>query len=846
MNKQTLKNIGIYAAIVAFFIILAYGFMPALLGGKVVNQSDISGWRGMAQEAVQWNAAHPDDKALWSDSMFGGMPMVTTLDDFDGDWTKPLYKLMLWGTRPASYIFIALLGAFLLMLAMGVNKFLAVAGAVAIAFCSYNFQIIQVGHNTKMQAIAFAPWVLSAMIFTYRSAFKNGDNPRETLKQWLPMTILGSVFFAIALSFQIKANHVQITYYLALIILIYGIATLVWVLKKANRHYLVPFLIASLLLVFTGLVGIGTNANKLIPTAAYAPYTMRGGSELSTEGANAKGLDIEYATAWSYGIEETPNLLIPNYNGGSSAGSLDAKSATWQLFKRAGQNPRNICKSLPLYWGPQPFTAGPMYLGAISIFLFILGLCLLKGREKWWLLISCILAIFLAWGNHFMWFTQLWFDYAPMYSKFRTVSMALVVLQFCVPLLGIYTLDRIMKEEIPHRQVVKSVWTAFGITAGFCLIAALFPAIAGNFTGAADGGMQDVIVKALQEDRQRLLRVDAWRSFLFITMAAALIMWSYLKPDPFVAKGRINIAAAIIGVLILVDMWSVGKRYLNEDHFVSPRDFSAQFNQRPVDEDILCDESLSYRVLDLSENTFNSSVTSFRHKSIGGYSPTKMQRYQDLIDHYLSKEINSFYAAASGAQTLEDIQSSVPEMPVMSMLNGKYIIIGADYPPIVNPYALGNAWTVGEVAMASTADEEIALLGEVDLTTTAVVRTDDAEQLSEAGLSKAEDGGVVMTYYSPNELKYHYNLSHESMVVFSEVFHPSWKATCNGEGLRLFRADWVLRAAVLPAGEGEIVMRYEPQDYVKGERLSRICSILLLILLVSSAGIIVYRKRKNI
>ncbi|MBQ0096379.1 MAG: hypothetical protein KBS53_01845, partial [Bacteroidales bacterium] len=269
-----------------------------------------------------------------------------------------------------------------------------------------------------------------------------------------------------------------------------------------------------------------------------------------------------------------------------------------------------------------------------------------------------------------------------------------------------------------------------------------------------------------------------------------------------------------------------------------------------VDKDILCDESLSYRVLDLSENTFNSSVPSFRHKSIGGYSPTKMQRYQDLIDRYLSGEIRSFYAAAGEAKTLEDIQSAVPEMPVMSMLNGKYIIIGADYPPIVNPYAFGNAWVVDNVTTAASADEEIALLGEVDLKTTAVVREDDADVLPER-LDEVSDGGagkgeVVMTYYSPNELKYRYSLPHESLVVFSEIFHPSWKASCNGDELRLFRADWVLRAAVLPAGEGEIVMRYVPEDYAQGEKLSRICSILLLVLLASSIAMIVYRKRKNI
>lgn len=847
MKRNTLKNIGIYAAIVALFVILAYGFVPEVLGGRIVNQSDISGWRGMAQESIEWNAAHPDDKAMWSDSMFGGMPTVTMLDDFQGDWTKPLYKIALWGTRPASYLFIALLGAFLMMLSMGVNRFLAVAGAVAVAFCSYNFQIIQVGHNTKMQAIAFAPWVIAAMIFTYRSALGERGDGGKGRAGWLPMTVLGSVLFALALSFQIKANHVQITYYLAIIILVYGIATLIWVLAREHRDKLSRFAAASALLVVMGLVGIGTNANKLIPTAAYAPYTMRGGSELAKEGANAEGLDLDYATAWSYGVEELPNLMIPNYNGGSSSGKLGDGSAMWALFRQAGQNPRQVCSSLPLYWGPQPFTAGPMYLGAISIFLFILGLCVLRGREKWWLLSCCILAILLSLGNHFMWFTQLWFEYAPMYSKFRTVSMALVALQFCVPLLGIYALDRIMKEEIPHREVVKSVWVSLAITGGFCLIAALIPSIAGDFTSASDAGMQDVIADALQQDRRRLLQLDAWRSFLFILAAAAVIIWSYMKPDPFVASGRIRIAACIIGVLILADMWSAGKRYLNSDHFISSRDFSAKFSPRPVDKEILTDESLSYRVLDLAENTFNSSVASFHHKSIGGYSPTKMQRYQDLIDHYISGEIRSFYAAAGKATTLDEIQNSVPEMPVISMLNGRYIIIGADYPPIVNPYAMGEAWFVSGTVEAATPDEEIASLGTLDLRNMAVVSSADKAAMpavSDEVSTSGERGTIKLTAYSPNELRYEYESEAASTIVFSEIFHPSWKATLNGEPLGLFRADWVLRAACLPAGKGEIVMRYEPQDYVQGKVISIVCSLILLLLLAAVVVVSVWEKRK--
>lgn len=841
---EEMKKIATYAGIVLFLLVLSYAFVPQVLGGKIVNQSDISGWQGMARETLDWNAAHPDDKTRWTDSMFGGMPNVTVQDDFDGDWTKPLYKALLWGKRPASYLFLALLGGFLMMLAMGVNRFLAVIGAIAVAFCAYNFQIIQVGHNTKMQAIAFAPWAIAALIFTYRSAFREGDSKaggKPLLAGWLPSTVLGTVLFGLALSFQIKANHVQITYYLALVIFIYVIATFVWVLKRENRALLGRFFIASALLLAIGITGIATNANKLIPTYAYTPYTMRGGSELTKEGTNDNGLSLDYATAWSYGIEETPNLMIPNYNGGSSNGSLGEKSAMWQLLRQAGQNPKQICQNLPLYWGPQPFTAGPMYMGAISIFLFILGMCVLKGREKWWLLASCVLAILLGWGRNFMWFTQLWFDYAPFYNKFRTVSMAIVIVQFCMPLLGIYALDRIIREDIPHRDVVRGVWISLGVTAGFCAIAALFPSIAGDFISPSDAGYQPQVLKALQYDRRHLLQADAWRSFLLIVFSAAVLVWSYMKNDTVICGKRIRIAAAIIGVLVLFDLWGVGKRYLNSSDFITPKDFSAHFNARPVDKAILEDKSPSYRVLDLSENTFNSSLTSYRHKSIGGYSPTKMQRYQDLIDHYLEKEIKSFYSAASEAATLEGIQNALPYMPAVSMLNGKYIIIGGEYPPVENRYAFGPAWTVSSVKTVGSADEEIAALGQVDLHRVAVVREGDC-----SGVEAATEGAasITMTSYAPNELHYTYSSTEPVTAVFSEIYHPSWKATLDGKPIDLFRADWVLRAAELPAGSGEIVMRYEPQDYVVGEAVSRASSILLLLLLVGSVLFGVFGRRK--
>ena len=343
MNKETVKKILTYAGIVLLFVVLAYGFVPQVLDGKIVNQSDIASWKGMANEAMTHNAAHPEDPTAWTNSMFGGMPTTATIDDFEGDWTQKIYKFLLTGRRPASYLFIALLGAFLLMLSMGINGILAVAGAIAVAFCSYNMQIIQVGHNTKMQAIAYFPWVLAAVIFTYRSALSRMEN-----KKWLPKTVLGATLFGMALSMQIKANHVQITYYLAIVIFTYAIALLVDLcINKEKRVRLKRFFAASGLLVVIGILGMATNANKLIPTYEYTEYTMRGGSELTSDSKshNSKGLDLEYATAWSYGIEEMPNLLIPNFNGGSSSGPLDMDSETGKLLKRAGQTHSSTCLS---------------------------------------------------------------------------------------------------------------------------------------------------------------------------------------------------------------------------------------------------------------------------------------------------------------------------------------------------------------------------------------------------------------------------------------------------------------------------------------------------------------------
>ena len=877
MNKELLKKIGIYAGILLLFIGLAYSYTPQVLEGKIVNQSDIASWKGMANEAMTHNEAHPEDPTAWTNSMFGGMPTTATIDSFEGDWTDAIYDFLLTGRRPASYLLIALIGGFLLMLSLGTSKLIAVAGAIAIAFCSYNMQIIQVGHNTKMQAIAYFPWVLAGVIFTYRAAMRSFAGAQDDRKGWLPQTILGATLFAFALSMQIKANHLQITYYLAIVIFAYAIGLLIYLCIK-RKDLIKRFFAASALLLVIGIVGIATNANKLIPTYEYTPYTMRGGSELSSDSDshNSKGLDLDYATAWSYGISEMPNLLIPNFNGGASSGELSMESETAQLLKRAGQpNLKQTMKHMPLYWGPQPFTAGPMYMGAITIFLFVLGLILCKGREKWWLVAATVIAVFLAWGNHFMWFTKLWFNYAPMYSKFRTVSMALIVLQVTLPMLGFYVLDRVLKEKYEKKQMMKALYISFGITAGFCALCAIAPGIAGTFVGAGDAGMNEMIIETLAADRQALLVKDALRSLVLIACVFLLIVWAYKTPKidavgkngSFVLKGRTAIVAVAVIFLVWIDLFSVGKRYLNKSHFVTPKDFTAHYEPRPVDDIIHQDTDPNYRVLDISVNTFNDAIQSYHHKCIGGYSPVKLQRYQDLIDQYITSEIRQVYGAVENAATVQDVSAALPELKVVSMLNGKYIILGAEYSPVVNPYAYGNAWFVSDFVEAATPDEEIALLEYTDLRTTAVIGQDfqDAVKNVQTEGVTFDMPKISLTHYAPNDLRYSFRTGSERAAIFSEIYYPKgWKAwieplgaygevrgghyqpTAEGRPVELFRADWMLRGAIIPSGEGQLIMRFEPDSYQLGENISRASSIaLILLLLGSAAGMILAGRREG-
>ena len=844
-NKGWLRKLVPYILAIVAFIVIGYAYAPYTLSGKVVNQSDISSWKGMSREIVEWNESHPDDQTYWTNSMFSGMPATTISVIYHGDITKYLYDILFVGQRPASYLIICMVGAFLMFLAFGVNIWLAILGAIGVAFCSYNMQIIQVGHNTKMVAIAFMPWVIASIVYAYR-------------KNWL----LGAALFGLALSFQIKANHPQITYYLALVIL--GFA--VWQFLKAIKEKTFgKFVRTSVAVLVAGLLGVAANTNHLWPTYEYGQHTMRGGTELSVgadKGADKaqtgqktrSGLDLEYATQWSYGIEETPNIFIPDFNGGASSGALTSSSETYkaltQKFNYPAIQAQQAVQSLPLYWGPQAFTAGPMYMGAVLIFLFVLGLFTVKGGLKWWIVAVSALAVILSWGYHFMAPTKFFFEYMPMYNKFRTVSMILVILQVTVPILGILAIDRFVK--LDKAIAKKALLWATIICGGFAALFALVPSLAGSFTSSYDSQLPGELVSAIREDRASLLRADAFRSLIFVLLAALALWLAFSKK-----LKEVWFYVAMI-VLVIADMWTIDKRYLSEKDFVTDKEFTSVLNERYVDKYIHeYDKDPDFRVLDLTVDPFNNAYISYQHKTIGGYSPAKMQRYQDLIDRYIRPEMNRVITDIKGAGTFEEAADAITYHPVLSMLNTRYFIFNPDMAPLVNPFAQGNCWFADNIAEVNGSNEEIEKLGQIDPRKQAVVSKDFVEKNPD--LRGIHRGGIIMdstmvssaafdfasinlTSYAPNKLVYRYSSATPQAAIFSEVYYPGWKAVFNGKELDIFRANWILRGVLLPAGEGDIVFTFQPESFVKGERYSLIASVLLVLLLIAAIAFSVRKK----
>ena len=880
MNRKLLQKIGIGIGAVLFFLGLSYAFVPEVLDGKIVNQADISHYVGMSREMTTWNDAHPDDPTQWTGSMFSGMPTTPVTIVNGGDATQPVYDFLLLGKRPATYLFIALLGGFLLMLSLGIDWLLAIAGAVAIGFCSYNFQIIEAGHNTKMQAIAFIPWVLAALIWTYKVALCHLERTREiSSASWWAKVVLAASLFGLALSLEIKANHVQITYYLALMIALYALTMIIWVLWKRRGQWK-EFLIASALLLVLGGLGIATNANKLLPMNDYKPISTRGGSELTPigDGASQSGMSLDAMTRYSYGWTELPNLFIPDWNGGGSGARISLEKsegeAAWkdalmddyigqamqagysypqaemlirqEYGKEIARAAHSYTEGL-MYWGPQGGTKGPMYMGCITVFLFVLGLCLYDGKERWWLLAVTLLAVFLSIGykvdGSYYYGAQRWAsNWLPMYGNFRAVSMILILLQVALPMLGFLVLDRILKRKYETKRFLRGLAIAFGVAGGFALLSLVIPR---SFMAASDANyMDDTLMTAMAADRTALLTTDALLCFALVAAVAAILVGFYLLPekDSWISRNRRPVAAGAIGLLILLNMFGVGHRYLNDDHFVTPRDFNKAYVERAVDKEIKKkDPKKTARVLDLSGDTFNSAIASYHHRCIGGYSPAKLQRYDDLITSYLWGEVS--LAKAYAGQY--DWSTIFYNMPIVDLLNGRYII-APDGKLVENAYAYGPAWFVQGTVQTDTPDDEIYAIGnpeELDLRQFAVLGPDFRGAAPES-LPGDEADAVEQLSYAPNEMRYRYEAASERILVFSEIWDKDWVATVDGQPLPLFRADWILRAAVVPAGKHEIVMRFEPAVYERGRNISRASSIPLLLIVLLAAGACIWLGRK--
>jgi hypothetical protein len=636
----------------------------------------------------------------------------------------------------------------------------------------------------------------------------------------------GALFTAFILSLEILANHPQITYYALICLLVFIITELV---RSARERAIPKFLKSSAVLIIALLIAVGVNFGNLYSVYEYGKYTMRGKSDLVIEDKNvSSGLDRDYITHWSYGVNETMNLLIPDFKGGSGS-PFDRDSETVKALRQ--NNMAAAANQVMKYWGTQPGTDGPHYMGAIVIFLFILGLIIIKGPEKWWLLAATLLSVMLAWGKNFMPLTNLFIDFFPGYNKFRAVTMILVIAQFCIPLLGVLALKEIFDPSLSRKELLKSLKIASGIIAGIILLIIVIPGIAGSFLSQGEISLPAWLKSAMIADRKDLLRSDSLRSLIFILLSSGVI-FAFLYD-----KLRKEYAIAIIGVLIIFDLWPVDKRYLNADRFENPSVIQKSISPTPADAFILKDPAYK-RVLNLTVSPFNdNSPTAYFHKSIGGYHGAKLKRYQELIDSSIIRDIDLFIGKANNTASIEELYPVFTKTPALNMLNTKYIIYNPEAPPIINPNSLGNAWFVEKPVLVENANEEIMALKTIDPAREAVIDRVFEAQISGSSYPADEGDKIELISYQPNELVYKYSVQTEKFVVFSEIYYPAgWRCLVDGKESPYLRANYVLRAMIAPAGEHEIKFIFEPDSYIIGNKVSLASSIILILLV---AGYIV-------
>lgn len=829
---KLLPHIG---AIAVMYLLTAVYFSPVCFDNKKLPQGDMLNYKGVTKELDDYKN-ETGITSGWTNSMFSGMPtealyVKKPFNIFD------TFSVVLRGGfdyHTAGIVFSYLIGFYIFMLCMGSSAWLALLGAIAYTFCSYNLIIIDAGHVTKGYAMAFIAPMLGGVILAYR-------------KKYLAGFLVTMIFVGI----ELAKNHLQITYYAGLMILAAVIGYFIYYLVQYRKHKesFTPFWKASGLLLLAAVLATTPNMANLYANYVFSKDTMRGGSELSIKpGDNMKdahdtpnesGLEIDYAYAWSYGKMETFTLLVPDLYG-SGHTMLDKNDPTAQELRQYGYG----STYLPTYWGAQPFTSGPVYAGAIVCFLFILGLFVVKGPEKWILLATVILSFILAWGKNLMPVNEWLFHHLPMYNKFRAPSMALIIAGVAMPMLGLLGLKAIFDGAVENQQAWKWTRISLYITGGLCLLMMLLGATVFDFNGANDGSFQNQLLSAgfdksransimdiLHDYRKSMLMKDAIRSLVFILLAFGVLAL-YLK-NKF---KKTWIPVVLLSALVLVDLWPVAKRYLNNDSFQTQKKAESGLEATQANRLISQDKTLNFRVANLAGNTFNDAQTSYHHKSIGGYSGVKLRRYQDLIDFYLQNEVRQGYVAIAQAQgKMERVDPD--KIKILNMLNTKYFILsGADgnTVPVENPYRYGNAWFPHQLRWVNNADEEILALTDTDLEHTAIIDQRYRDRVQGDRFEPDSTATIVNTLCKPDHLQYQYQSKKDQLVVFSEVFYDKggWDVTLDGQPVPHFRADYILRAMTVPAGKHEIDFRYTPHARVLGCKISNIASILCILIML--------------
>ena len=819
---------------IALFAVLSFAyFFPADLDGRILFQHDSSAGVGAGQEATEYYEA-TGERTRWTNSLFGGMPTYQIAPSYDTtqplNWVEKAYRLFL--PEYVQLTFILMLGFYILMRAFGMSAWLSALGGIIWAFSSYFFILISAGHIWKFITLAYIPPTIAGMVLVYRG-------------KWL----WGSVLTALFVALQIKSNHVQMSYYFLFVMLFMAIA---YGVEAYKAKQFPRFWKATGVLVVAGLIGVAANLSNLYHTYSYSKETMRGKSELVFEGDAAQqtssGLNRDYITQWSYGIGETWTLLVPNFKGGASV----PLAANETAMKKANPLYSNIYTQLTQYFGEQPMTSGPVYVGAFVLFLFILGCFIVKGPMKWALLGATIFSILLSWGKNFMPLTDFFIDFVPMYNKFRAVSSILVIAEFTIPLLAILALKRIFDEPSVLKQTRNGLIVSTILTFGVALILWIWPSFMGSgfiptqemqmLQNALSPNDLAPLVSNMSEMRAAMVSADALRSMEIIAIGLAILYFF------IIGKLKKTYTIGAIALLCLVDMWGVNKRYLNDEQFVPNSIKRTTFVQTPADKHILQDDALDYRVLNLTGSTFNENNTSYWHKSIGGYHAAKLRRYQEMIDHHISPEIEAAYneiAQASGV--MEEVDGS--KFNVLNMLNTKYFVLPAgrngEAIPIQNPYAYGNAWFVKNVNYVANANEEIETLYDINPRETAVVDKRFKETLNGITTTNTDSlASITLTSYSPNHLVYETTNENDGIAIFSEIYYPDgWQVTIDGQPATLARANYILRALHLPAGKHVVEMKFDPQSLHLTEGIAYGALVLLLIGVI--AAICLTYKKKN-